>query len=82
MESRTGEALSVLLRVDRDGVLAPLVLAMAEVKRLQRVGRGAWGAMLQTDVLWTSLGEGPLILVEFRTWRGFSQVKIVVRNET
>ena len=67
MESRTGEALSVLMRADGDGVLAPLVLAMAEVKRLQRVDRGARCAMLQMDVLWTSLGDGPLILVEFCT---------------
>ena len=49
------------------GVLAPLVLAMVEVKRLQRVDRGTQGAMLQMDVLWTSLGGGPLILVEFHT---------------
>ena len=47
MESHTGEALSVLSRADGDGVLAPLVLAMAEVKRLHRVGGGAQGAMLQ-----------------------------------
>ena len=67
MESRTGEALSVLMRADGDGVLAPLVLAMAEVKRLQRVDRGARCVMLQMDVLWTSLGDGPLILVEFCT---------------
>ena len=46
MESRTGEALSALLQADGDGVLAPLVLAMDEVKRLQRVGGGARGAML------------------------------------
>ena len=46
MESRIGEALNVLLRADGDGVLAPLVLAMAELKRLQRVGRGAQGATL------------------------------------
>ena len=67
IESCTGKTLSVLLRVDGDGVLAPLVLAMAEVKRLQRVDGGAWGAMLQMDVLWTSLGKAPLILVEFHT---------------
>ena len=34
IESRTGKALSVLLRANGDGVLAPLVLAMAEMKRL------------------------------------------------
>ena len=67
MESCRGEALSVLLQADGDGVLPHLVLAMNEVKRLQRVDGGARGAMLQMDVLWTSLGEGPLILVEFRT---------------
>ena len=31
MESRVGEALGLMLRVDGDGVLAPLVLAVAEV---------------------------------------------------
>ena len=67
MESRIGEAFSVLLWANGDGVLAPLVLAMAEVKRLQRVGGGAWGTMLHNNVLWTSLGEGSLILVEFCT---------------
>ena len=41
MESRTGEALSVLPRADGNKVLAPLVLAMVEVKMLQRVGGGA-----------------------------------------
>ena len=51
MESRTGEALGLLLRADGNKVLAPLILAMAEVKRLQRVGGGARGAMLQMDVL-------------------------------
>nr|CAN74378.1 hypothetical protein VITISV_013671 [Vitis vinifera] len=30
---------------------------MAKVKRLQRVGGGARGVLLQTHVLWTSLGE-------------------------
>ena len=34
MESRIGDALGLLLRADGDGVLALLVLAMAEVKRL------------------------------------------------
>ena len=67
MGCRTGEALSVLLRADGDGVLAPLLLAMVEVKRLQRVDGGTRGAMLQMDVLWTSLGKAPLILVEFHT---------------
>ena len=42
------------------------------------MGGGAWGTMLHNNVLWTSLGEGSLILVEFRTWRGFSQVKIAM----
>ena len=58
MEFYIGEALSVLLQADGAEVLPPLVLAMAEVKRLQRVDGGARGAMLQMDVLWTSLGEG------------------------
>ena len=43
MESRTGKTLGLLLWADGDGVLAPLILAMAEVKRLQRVGGGARG---------------------------------------
>ena len=34
MESCTGETLDALLRVDGYGVLAPLVLAMADVKKL------------------------------------------------
>ena len=42
IESRTGEALSVLLRANGDGVLAPLVLAMAKVERFQRVVRGVF----------------------------------------
>ena len=67
MMSCTGETLNALLRADGDGVLAPLVLAMVDVKKLEKVGGAVRGAMLQTDVLWTSLGEGPLILVEFRT---------------
>ena len=46
MESRIGDALGLLLRADGDGVLALLVLAMAEVKRLQRVGGGARGVLL------------------------------------
>ena len=37
MESRTGEPLYALLQADGDGVLAPLVLAMADVKKLERV---------------------------------------------
>ena len=75
MESRTGEALSALLQADGDGVLAPLVLAMDEMKRLQRVGGGAWGAMFQTDVLWTSLGDGPLIWFSFTLERAFRRSK-------
>ena len=46
MESRIGDALGLLLRADGDGVLASLILAMAEVKRLQRVGGGARGVLL------------------------------------
>ena len=75
MESRIGEALSVVLRADGDGVLARLVLAMAEVKRLQKVGEGAWGAMLQMDVLWTSLGDDPLIWFSFALERAFHRSK-------
>ena len=51
MESRTGEALGLMLRADGDGVLAPLVLAMAEVERFQRVRRDVRGVLLQTHVL-------------------------------
>ena len=36
MESCTGETLGALLRADRDGFLAPLVLAMADVKKLEK----------------------------------------------
>ena len=42
MESRTGEALGLMLWADGDGVLAPLVLAMAKVERFQRVVRGVF----------------------------------------
>ena len=58
MESRTGETLSALLWDDGDGVLAPLILAMVEAKRLEKVGGGARGVKVQMDILWTSLGEG------------------------
>ena len=51
MESRTGKTLCALLWADGDGVLAPLVLAMADVKKLQRVGGGLRGAILHMDVL-------------------------------
>ena len=37
MESSIGETLCALLQADGDGVLAPLVLAMADVKKLERV---------------------------------------------
>ena len=46
MQSRTGEALGLLLQADGDGALAHLVWAMAEVKRFQRVGGGARGVLL------------------------------------
>ena len=75
MESCTGEALSVLLWADGDGVLAPFVLVIDEVKRLQRVGGGARGAMLQMDVLWTSLGDEPLIWFSFALERAFHRSK-------
>ena len=42
-----------------------LFLAMVDVKKLERVGGSAWGAKLQMDVLWTSLGDGPLIWFNF-----------------
>ena len=65
MESRTGETLSALLWDDGDGVLAPLILAMVEAKRLEKVGGGARGVKVQMDILWTSLGDGPLIWFNF-----------------
>ena len=67
MQSRTGEALGLLLQADGDGVLAPLVLAMIEMERFQRVSGSAWGVLLKTHVLWTSFGEGPLIFLRFAT---------------
>ena len=50
MESRAGEALGLVLRDDGDGVWAPLILAMVEMKRLvfQRVRGGAQNGPLQT----------------------------------
>ena len=36
MESCIGETLGVLAWADRDGVLVPLVLAMADVKKLEK----------------------------------------------
>ena len=41
MESHTSETLCAVLRADGDGVLAPLVLAMADTKKLEREGEGA-----------------------------------------
>ena len=46
MESRTSEALGLMLWADGDGVLAPLILAMAKVERFQRVRGGARGGLL------------------------------------
>ena len=51
MESCTGETLSALLRTDEDGVLAPLVLAMADVKKLEKRGFSSDGGPLEM-VLW------------------------------
>ena len=46
MESCTGETLDALVRADGDGVLAPLVLAMVDVKKLEKgwpeVRGGLW----------------------------------------
>ena len=36
MESCIGETLGVLAWADKDGVLVPLVLAMADVKKLEK----------------------------------------------
>ena len=36
MESCKGETLGALVQADGDGVLAPLVLAMADVKKLEK----------------------------------------------
>ena len=41
MESHTSETLCAVLRADGDGVLAPLVLTMADAKKLEREGVGA-----------------------------------------
>ena len=67
MESRPSKALGLLLRADGDEVLTPIILAMAEVERFQRVSEGARDVLLQTHVLWTSFGEGPLIFLSFTT---------------
>ena len=60
MESRTGEVLGLMLRADGDGVLAPLIWAMAKMERFQRIRGGARDGFLQTHILWISIGEGPL----------------------
>ena len=41
MESHTSETLCAVLRANGDGVLAPLVLTMADAKKLEREGVGA-----------------------------------------
>ena len=46
MESCIGEALGLMLWADGDGVLTPLILAMAKVERFQRVRGGARGGLL------------------------------------
>ena len=83
MESRTGEALGLVLRADGDGVWAPLILAMAEMERLlfQRVRGGVRNGPLQTHDFWVSFGGDPLRFLSFATWRAFSKVEMVVRNE-
>ena len=66
MESCKGETLGALVQADGDGVLAPLVLAMADVKKLEKgVAGGAWGALLQTEVLWNPLGDDALVWLNF-----------------
>ena len=83
MESRIGEALSLVLQVDGDRVWALLILAMAEMERFvfQRVRRCARGGLLQTHVFKASFGEDPQRFLGFATWRAFSQVEMAVRNE-
>ena len=83
MDSRTGEALGLVFRVDREGVWASLVLAMAEMERLvfQRVRRGARNGPLQTHDFWAFFGEDPLRFLGFTTWRAFLQVEMAMRNE-
>ena len=51
------------------------VLAMVDVKKLEKVGGGVRGAMLQTDVLWTSLANGPLIWFNFALEGAFCRSK-------
>ena len=51
IESRISKALGLMLWANGDGVLAHLVLAMAEVERFQRVRRDVRGVLLQTHVL-------------------------------
>ena len=45
MKSCIGETLGALLQTDGDGVLAPLVLAMAEAKKLERGWAEAHGGL-------------------------------------
>ena len=45
MESHTSETLCAVLRADGDGVLAPLVLAMADTKKLERGWAEAHGRL-------------------------------------
>ena len=72
-----------MLRVHGDGVWAPLVLTMDEMERLvfYRVRGGEWSGPLQTHDFWVSFGGDPLKFLGFATWRAFSQVEMVVRNE-
>ena len=67
MESCTGETLGALLRVDGDGVLAPLILAMVEAKKLERGWAEARGGYASNrgplEFPWRWRSE----LVQFRT---------------
>ena len=79
MMSCTGETLNALLRAHGDGVLAPLVLAMAEAKKFERMGRGVRGAIPQMDVLWTSLGDGALNWSNFALGGAFRRSKYLCK---
>ena len=83
VESCVGEALGLGLRADGDAAWAPLVLAMAKIERLvfHRVRKGAQSGFLQMHDLWASNGGDALKFWGFATYRAFSQLGVVVRNE-
>ena len=72
MESCTITTLGALLRVEGDGVLAPRVLAMADVKKLEN----EW-LEVRVGLFFRrrSSGNGALAWLNFHTKWGFSQGK-------